>query len=171
MYHPGGVYLSSLTNLQRLNLENCRHINYHGLEHLVTNKRLIELDVSSTPIDDITFSVICGMGQLKKLNLSWCTKPWTSFDRIASLRDLRELWVNGRELTEVDTFCKFCIFYMSMSRAVIMWIDKSAAQIVPYNLVKCFIKLDGTFNQIHFPFNLIRLKIKISLNALLSCVN
>ena len=33
-------------------------------------------------------------------------------------------------------------------------------------LVKCFIKLDGTFNHTHFYFNSIRLKIKISLNAL-----
>ena len=55
---------------------------------------------------------------------------------------------------------EFFIFYIPMSRAVIMWIDKSAAQITgcTVNLVTCFIKLDGTFNHTHFHFNSIRPK-------------
>ena len=118
----GCLHLSSLKNLQHLNLAQCRHINFHGIEHLATSKRLIELDVSSTQIGNIAFRVICGMGGLKHLNLSWCTKPWVSFDRIASLRELRELRVNGRELNEVH-FSTICWKLQNLVVLHVDWCD------------------------------------------------
>ncbi len=88
-------HLSASRSLERLRLHWLERITGRGVAHLGNLRQLKALDISSAAFTETDLAAIAAMADLEHLVLPRCTFTDAGVSRLAALRHLKYLWVNG----------------------------------------------------------------------------